>query len=113
MAKQGKRNRQREIGKRNRSTAKQPLKNPTKKATKAPAKPAKNDRKKPRKVTGTVRKVVNGKPTDEMLTAEEAFNDSQQAVEQVLFAERHGSQEEIRLVRLAYRQYQKKRFRSK
>ena len=99
--------------KRVKSTAKTPVKHPTKKATKAPAKPAKNDRKKPRKVTGTVRKIVSGKPTDEMLTAEEAFTDSQQAVEQVLFAERHGSKEELRLVRLAYRQYQKKRFRSK
>ena len=98
--------------KRTKSTAKTPVKHLTKKATKAPAKPAKNDRKKPRKVTGTVRKIVNGKPTDEMLTAEEAFNDSQQAVEQVLYAERHGSKEELRLVRLAYRQYQKKRFRS-
>ena len=66
-----------------------------------------------RKVTGTVLKIVSGKPTDARLSAEEAFSDPQQAVEQVLYAERHGSREELRLVRLAYRQYQEKRFRMK
>jgi hypothetical protein len=68
---------------------------------------------KQRKVTGTVLRILNGKPMDERLSAEEAFNDPQQAVEQVLYAERHGSREELRLVRLAYRQHQGKRFRTK
>ena len=68
---------------------------------------------KPKKVTGTVFKIVNGSPTTQRLSAEKAFGDPQQAVEQVLYAERHGSGEEKRLVRLAYRQYQSKRFRSK
>ena len=68
---------------------------------------------KQRKVTGTVLRIMNGQPTDERLSAEEAFGDPQQAVEQVLYAERHGSKEELRLVRLAYRQYQGKRFRTK
>jgi len=61
----------------------------------------------------TVLKIVNGPPTDIRLSAEEAFNDSRQAVEQILYAERYGSAKELRLARLAYRQYQGKRFRMK
>ena len=68
---------------------------------------------KQRKVTGTVLKIFNGRPTNERMSAEEAFGDPQQAVAQVLYAERHGSGEKLRLVRLAYRQYQGKRFRTK
>jgi hypothetical protein len=68
---------------------------------------------KQRKVTGTVLRIVDGQLTNERLSAEEAFGNPQQAVEQVLYAERHGSKEELRLVRLAYRQYQRKRFRMK
>jgi hypothetical protein len=66
-----------------------------------------------KKVTGTVLKIVNGKPTNEKLTAAKAFSDLAQAREQVLYAERHGSLEEKRIVRLAFRQYQKMRFRAK
>ena len=66
-----------------------------------------------KKVAGTVLKIVNGSPTTQRLSAGKAFSDPQQAVEQVLYAERHGSGEEKRLVRLAYRQYQSRRFRSK
>ena len=84
-----------------------------KKARKAPSKGVAKRAAKKRKVTGTVLKILNGKPTDERLSAYEAFNDPQQAVEQVLYAERHGSREELRLVRLAFRQYQGKRFRTK
>jgi hypothetical protein len=68
---------------------------------------------KAKKVTGMVLKIVNGKPTNEKLTAEKAFSDLAQAREQVLYAERYGSLEEKRLVRLAFRQHQKKRFRTK
>jgi hypothetical protein len=68
---------------------------------------------KPNKVTGTVLKIVNGRPTNTRISAEKAFGDPQQAVEQVLYAQRHGSREELRLVRSAYRQYQSKRYRSK
>jgi len=68
---------------------------------------------KQRKVTGTVLKILKGRPTDERLSAEEAFGDPQQAVEQVLYAESHGSTKELRLVRLAFRQYQGRRFRLK
>jgi hypothetical protein len=68
---------------------------------------------KAKKVTGMVLKIVNGKPTNEKLSAEKAFSDLAQAREQVLYVGRHGSTEEKRLVRLAFRQYQKKRFRTK
>jgi len=66
-----------------------------------------------KKVTGTVLKIVKGKPTDEKLSAEKAFGDLEQARAQVLYIERHGSKEEKRLVRLAFRQYQGMRFRGK
>jgi hypothetical protein len=63
-----------------------------------------------KKVTGTVLKIVNRKPTNERLTAEKAFSDLAQAREQVLYFEKYGSREEKRLVRLAFRQYQNIRF---
>jgi hypothetical protein len=66
-----------------------------------------------KKVTGTVLKIVNGKPTDEKLSAEKAFGDIDQARAQVLYVEKHGSREEKRIVRLAFRQYQGMRFRGK
>ena len=66
-----------------------------------------------KKVTGTVLKIVNGKPTDEKLSAEKAFSDLGQARAQVLYVERHGTREEKQLVRLAFRQYQGIRFRGK
>ena len=94
-------------------TAKRAIKQSKKKARKAPRKRPTKRAPKQRKVTGTVLRIVNGRPTNERLSAEEAFSNPQQAVEQVLYAERHGSREELRLVRLAYRQYQGKRFRTK
>jgi hypothetical protein len=66
-----------------------------------------------RKVTGTVLKIVKGKPSAVRLSAAEAFGDLEQACAQVLYAERHGSTEEKRVVRLAFRQYQGMRFRGK
>lgn len=66
-----------------------------------------------KKVKGTVLKIVKGKPTDVKMSAEKAFNDLEQARAQVLYVERHGSREEKRLVRLAFRQYQGTRFRAK
>lgn len=66
-----------------------------------------------KKVTGTVLKIVNGKPTAVKLSAAEAFGDLEQARAQVLYAERHGSREEKKIVRLAFRQYQGIRFRGK
>ena len=94
-------------------TAKKSTRQP-KKSTKASVpRPTKKIPSKPKKVTGTVLKIVNGRPTTQRLSAEKAFGDPKQAVEQVLYVERHGSGEEKRLVRLAYRQYQSKRFGSK
>ena len=90
-------------------TAKTPVKPSRKKA----ARSSKKALEKPRKVTGTVLKIVNGKPTEKRLSAQDAFSNPEQAMEQVLYAERHGSREELKLVRLAYSQYQQKRFRSK
>jgi hypothetical protein len=101
--------------------AKQSKSKPPKRAIKKQTKKAgATSRRKPkqrameqRKVTGTVLKIMNAQPTNERLPAEEAFGDPQQAIEQGLYAERHGSKEELRLVCLAYRQYQGKRFRTK
>jgi len=84
----------------------------SKSAKKPAGRPSKQESK-AKKITGTVLKIVNGKPTKEKLPAETAFGDLAQAREQVLYAERHGSQEEKRLVRLAFRQYQNMRFRAK
>jgi hypothetical protein len=44
-----------------------------------------------KKVRETVLSFVNGKPTDEKRSGERAFSDLEQAREQVLYAERHGS----------------------
>jgi hypothetical protein len=89
----------------------------TKKAvSKKRAKPASArfpEKARAKKVTGTVLRIVNGKPTDEWLSAEKAFRDLEQARAQVLYVEKHGSTEEKRLVRLAFRQYQGMRFRQK
>jgi hypothetical protein len=100
-------------GRKTMKAANAPAKRPRKRATKTPARSPKKAPERPRKVTGTVLKIVNGKPTEERLSAQEAFSDPAQAIEQVLYAERHGSREELKLVRLGYRQYQQKRFRSK
>ena len=93
-----------------------PRKKPEIKGSGRTEKPANRQQKrKPnaKKVTGTVLKIVNGKPTNERLTAEKAFTDLAQAREQVLYAEKYGSREEKRLVRLAFRQYQNMRFRAR
>ena len=84
----------------------------SKSAKKPPGRSPKQESK-AKKITGTVLKIVNGKPTKERLSAEKAFGDLAQAREQVLYVERHGSREEKRLVRLAFRQYQNMRFRAK
>ena len=66
---------------------------------------------KTRRVTGTVNRIVKGKHTDEKLSAEQAFSDPEQAAAQVKWVEANGTREMIRLTRLAYRQYQGKRYR--
>jgi len=90
----------------------------TRKAPKRPAKkvakPATRETKtgKARRITGTVNRIVKGKHTDEKLIAEQAFSDPEQAAAQVEWAEANGTREMIRLTRLAYRQYQGKRYRA-
>ncbi len=80
-----------------------------KSAKRAAARPTKKSETK--KVTGTVLKIVKGKPTAAKLSSAQAFGDLEQARAQVLYVERHGSREEKKLVRLAFRQYQGMRFR--
>jgi hypothetical protein len=94
-------------------TVKPAIKQSKKIARKPPGKRLTKIASKQRKVTGNVLKIISGKTTNERLSAEEAFSDPQQAVEQVLYAERHGSKDELRLIRLAFRQYQGRRFRLK
>ena len=86
-----------------------PVKEPKKRARKALAT---RPQKQP-KVAGTVLKIVQGQLTNERISAEAAFSDPEQAVEQMLYAERHATREKLKVVRLAYRQYQGKRFRAK
>ncbi len=75
------------------------------------AKPGKS-KPKARLITGNVSQIVGGRQISKMLTAEQAFGDPEQAAAQVEWAESNGSKEMIRLTRLAYRQYQGKRYRA-
>jgi hypothetical protein len=75
------------------------------------AKPAKS-KPKARLITGNVSQAVGGRQTSKTLSAEQAFGDPEQAVAQVEWAEANGSKEMIRLTRLAYWQYQGKRYRA-
>jgi hypothetical protein len=84
-------------------------KRPARKVTKQSSKDPKAS--KTRRITGTVSRIVKGKHTEEKLSAEQAFSDSEQAAAQVEWAEANGTGEMIRLTRLAYRQYQGKRYR--
>ncbi len=92
---------------------KQTKKKVAKRSAKKVAKPAtrKTKASKARRITGTVNRIVKGKHTDERLSAEQAFSDPVQAAVQVEWAEANGTKEMIRLTRLAYRQYQGKRYR--
>jgi hypothetical protein len=94
-----------------------PKRTPKKQASKRPAKKAaKPAKRKPkasqvRRITGTVNRIVSGKHTNEKLNAEQAFSDPEQAAAQVEWAEANGTTKMIQLTRLAYRQYQGKRYR--
>jgi hypothetical protein len=65
-----------------------------------------------KKIVGRVPWIEKGKQTGRIADAEEAFGDPVQAVQQVLYAERSGDAKQRRLTRLAYRQYQGKRYRA-
>jgi hypothetical protein len=64
-----------------------------------------------RRIEGSVHQVIAGKQTDALLSAAQAFSDSTQAKAQVIYFETHGTKEDVRLARIAYRQFQGKRFR--
>ena len=65
----------------------------------------------PKQIVGNVHWIENGRQTNRLVDVQEAFSDLAQARDQVLFAEASGDREQIRLVRLAYRQSQGMRFR--
>ena len=65
----------------------------------------------PKQIVGNVYWIKNGKQTAKLVDAQEAFSDPDQAKAQVLFAEASGDKKQIRLVRLAYRQFQGMRYR--
>ena len=65
-----------------------------------------------KKIVGKVPWIEKGKQTSRIVDAKEAFGDPAQAVQQILYAEASGDGEQRRLVRLAYRQYQGKRYRA-
>jgi hypothetical protein len=65
----------------------------------------------PKRIVGSVHWIENGKQTGRLVDVREAFSDPAQARDQVLFAEASGHREQIRLVRLAYHQFQGMRYR--
>jgi hypothetical protein len=65
----------------------------------------------PKQIAGNVYWIENSRQTIKLVDAEAAFSDVEQAVAQVQFAESSGVKKEIRLARLAYRQYQGMRYR--
>ena len=65
----------------------------------------------PKQIAGNVYWIQNGKQSSKLVDVEEAFTDPDQAKAQVLFALASGDKKQIRLVRLAYRQFQGMRYR--
>lgn len=63
------------------------------------------------KIVGSVYWIEKGRPTTKLVTAEQAFADMAQAEQQVLYFDKQGSAQEKKLARLAFRQWQGKRFR--
>ena len=65
----------------------------------------------PKQIAGTVYWIENGKQTTRVADVKEAFSDPDQAKAQILYAERSGDKRQLRLSRLAFRQFQGKRYR--
>ncbi len=63
------------------------------------------------KIGGSVFWIEKGKQTQKVVDAEQAFSDLEQAKAQVIHFEKKGSAAEKKLARLAFRQWQGKRFR--
>lgn len=62
-------------------------------------------------IAGNVYWIEKGVQTTKLVDAKVAFRDPDQAKAQVLFAEAAGNKEQIRLARLAFRQFQGMRYR--
>jgi hypothetical protein len=65
----------------------------------------------PNQIAGNVYWIQDGRLTNSTVDVREAFTDPDQAKAQVLNAEASGNQKWIKLVRLAYRQFQGMRYR--
>jgi hypothetical protein len=65
----------------------------------------------PKQIVGSVYWIENGKQTDRVVDAKEAFTDTDQAKAQVLSAAASGNKKWIKLVRLAFQQFQGMRYR--
>ena len=63
-------------------------------------------------IVGNVYWIEKGVQTTKLVDAKVAFGDPDQAKAQVQFAEASGDKKQIRLTRLAFRQYQGMRFRN-
>ena len=65
----------------------------------------------PRQIAGSVYWIENGRQTSKVVDVQEALTDSDQAKAQILYAESSGDKRQLRLARLAYRQFLGKRYR--
>ncbi|MGA2762990.1 MAG: hypothetical protein ABSG17_06465 [Spirochaetia bacterium] len=66
----------------------------------------------PKQIVGNVHWIENGRQTSRVVDVKEAFSDPAQAVAQIEYAEHSGDSRQLRLARLAYRQFQGKRYRA-
>jgi len=64
-----------------------------------------------KKIAGTVYLIADARQTSRVVDVEDAFSDSAQAKAQILYAESSGDKRQLKLARLAYRQFQGKRYR--
>jgi hypothetical protein len=65
----------------------------------------------PKQIVGSVHWIKNGRQTSRLVDVQEAFSDVEQAKGQVILAEASGDKRQIRLVRMAFRQFQGMRYR--
>jgi len=65
----------------------------------------------PKQIAGSVYWIENGKQTTRVVDVKEAFSDPDQAKAQIVYAESSGDRRQLRLSRLAFRQFQGKRYR--
>jgi len=65
----------------------------------------------PKQIVGNVYWIQGGKATSRIADVKEAFGDPHQAKAQILYAESSGDKRQLRLARLAFREFQGKRYR--